>query len=196
MCSIKNIFRACFNRVILTLSRIRKGQPIVHLYAVCKNEAHIIPYFLKHYGAFVDTFIIYDNGSTDESLQLLKSHPKTVVKSFDTNGFMDSGLTWKLKNSAWKSSRGKADFVIVCDMDELLYNPDPATWLRMLKKCSYTVVRPEGYQMVSEKLPPFSDEPITTVIRTGVMAFEKYSKTVLFDLGKIKEINFAMGCHT
>jgi hypothetical protein len=109
---------------------------------------------------------------------------------------MDSGLTWKLKNSAWKSSRGKADFVIVCDMDELLYNPDPATWLRMLKKCSYTVVRPEGYQMVSEKLPPFNDEPITTVIRTGVMASDKYSKTVLFDPGKITEINFAMGCHT
>ena len=120
MCSIKNIFRACFNRVILTLSRIRKGQPIVHLYAVCKNEAHIIPYFLKHYGAFVDTFIIYDNGSTDKSLKLL--HYKYIDRELVLNRHRQNreNMSPSNKKHGWGVHYMTSDEEAVAKYDALL----------------------------------------------------------------------------
>ena len=39
-------------------------RPVVHLYAVCWNEAHILPYFFRNYEPWVQRFVFFDNGST------------------------------------------------------------------------------------------------------------------------------------
>ncbi|NLB69974.1 MAG: hypothetical protein GX804_09915 [Lentisphaerae bacterium] len=114
------MFRSCFNRVTLALSRIRKGRPIVHLYAVCKNEAHIIPYFLNHYGAFVDTFIIYDNGSTDKSLKLL--HYKYIDRELVLNRHRQNreNMSPSNKKHGWGVHYMTSDEEAVAKYDALL----------------------------------------------------------------------------
>jgi len=170
-------------------------RPVVHLYATCLNEARMIPYFLKHYESFVDVFTIFDNCSTDESVKMLKVHPKVRVVSFDSGGkFDESAILW-IKNQAWKASRGLADFVIVCDMDEFLYHPDPESLLKLLRDREYTLLHTNGYEMASEQLPEFSGTSITTLVTKGVPDSKHYSKTLLFDPDKLTEINFNAGCH-
>lgn len=172
------------------------GRPIIHLYAVCKNEARIIPYFLFHYDDFVDKFVIFDNGSTDGSLELLASNPKVKIVPFDTENKFDSMCVDKIKSSEWKASRGIADFVIVCDMDEFLHHPNMHALIDLLRARSFTMVHAYGYQMASEVLPAFTSQAITSIIKRGVADERHYSKTIMFVPDRIEEINYDSGCHT
>ena len=49
---------------------------IVHLYAQCWNDEWILPFFFRHYDGLVERYVIYDDGSTDGTLALLRAHPK------------------------------------------------------------------------------------------------------------------------
>src|SRR5436305_14307053 len=96
----------------------------VHLYALCWNEIRILPFFLRHYRPFVDRFFVLDDGSTDGSRELLaqQSDVTLIDRSFrETDSFVSDACTFY--NEAWKASRGSADWVVVCNVDEHLYHP-------------------------------------------------------------------------
>ena len=57
-------------------------RPVVHLYAVCWNEAHILPYFFRNYEPWVQRFVIFDNGSTDGTQALLSAKPDVELGHF------------------------------------------------------------------------------------------------------------------
>lgn len=171
------------------------SKPVVHLYAVCWNESLIAPYFIDHYSKFVDAFFIYDNMSTDMTNILLSRHGNVTVIPYDTGNTFNDAANLEIKNTAWKQSRGKADFVVVCDMDEFLYHPDMLSALRLLAKDGYTVATPHGYNMISRSLPEFNGkQAITELIRTGLDARQDYSKSILFS-PELEDINFTPGSH-
>jgi hypothetical protein len=169
-------------------------KPIIHLYAVCYNEERIIPYFIDYYSKFVDEFIIYDNMSTDSSVSKLSRYKGVTVIPYDTGNTLDETARLNIKNQDWKKSKGHADFVIVCDMDEFLYHRKMGVLLHLLHKHGYTVMQSYGYDMVSQSLPEFAgNQAITQLIRTG-FASKNYSKPIFFS-PELAEINFAPGCH-
>lgn len=171
------------------------ARPIVHLYAVCRNEELLIPWLMDHYAGLVDRFCIYDNGSTDSTQAALARYPQAEVVPFDTGGRFDDAANQRIKNTAWMASRGQADFVIVCDMDEFLYHPHLAALLATMKRQRYTVLKPCGYQMVGERLPAFDgSRHLTDVVTAGVPDFHNYSKAVLFDPNRV-DINYGPGAH-
>ena len=93
----------------------------VHLYTVCWNEADMLPFFFRHYDSFVDRYVVFDNGSTDGSLDILASHPKVELRRFERtvpDSFVQSHR--ELQNRVWKGSRGIADWVVVTAIDEHL----------------------------------------------------------------------------
>ena len=59
---------------------------IIHVYALCWNEEKMLPYFFKHYDNIADQYYIFDNNSTDNSLSMLRSHPKVIIDSFEIEG--------------------------------------------------------------------------------------------------------------
>lgn len=168
-------------------------KPTVHLYTFCFNEEDMIPYFLRHYEQFVDRFFIYDNGSSDLSLSLLREHPKVEVRKRFTWWRHDNVRFTRDKNNLWKQSRGKADFVIVCDMDEFLVHPKMDRLLEEAKANGTTILKPEGFQMVSRHFPSTSNQ-IYDAINTGRRE-TIFDKTVLFDPNNIDEIGFEIGSH-
>jgi glycosyltransferase involved in cell wall biosynthesis len=141
----------------------------------------------------VDRIVIFDNGSTDGSVEIIQSHPKVQGYHFDTAGRIRDDIYLQIKNFAWKTSRRVADFVIVCAMDEFLYHPDIAGLLQSLLEDGYTITKPVGFEMVSDSLPK-SDGMIYDEIRAGVPS-EKFSKSILFSLNAIEEIGYLPGCH-
>lgn len=170
-------------------------KPVVHLYAVCWNEAWIVPYFMDYYSDFVDEFTIYENMSSDSTVALLSQHRNVTVIPYDTGNTFDDAVNMEIKNSAWKRSRGRADFVIVCDMDEFVYHPEMRSLLHHLKQGRFTLVKPHGYNMVSRTLPDFDGcQKITRLIRQGVDAGKNYSKTILFSPA-LDDIHFSPGSH-
>ena len=165
---------------------------IIHVYAVCWNEEVILPHFLSHY-AYAEKIFIYDNGSTDRSLEIMAKDPRVSVEHFETGNYIDDPAIEKIKNEAWKNSRGIADYVIACDMDEFLYHPNMMQALKHIKSLGVSILKPRGYNMVGDRVPRL-DEDIKAVITGGFRGY-KYDKCILFDPNKLDEINFSIGCH-
>lgn len=169
-------------------------KPIVHYYAVCWNEEKMLPFMFQYYEQFVDRFVIYDNYSDDCSESIVHSHRNAEMVRFQTEGFDDTKHN-EIKNQCWKRSRGKADYVIVCDIDELLYSEDIQQLLRMLKEQKISIVKPFGYNMYSKDYPYYHPEhPITEQVKRGVRV-PMFDKCILFDPHSIVEINYKPGAH-
>ena len=94
----------------------------IHLYSICYNEQVMLPHFIDHYSSFCDKLFIYDNFSTDLSSDICKNNAKVEFLNFETGGEIRDDIYLTIKNNVWKRSRGEADFVIVCDVDEFLYH--------------------------------------------------------------------------
>ncbi len=174
----------------------KSNKIIVHLYALCWNEEKFLPFFLDYYSSFVNKIVIYDNYSDDNSEKIIRQFKNTEIIKYDSKGEIDDLLYLEIKNNAWKKSRGKADFVIVCDLDEILYAEEIETEISKLIENKYTIIKPFGYSMFNEVLPEFiKGIKITDIIKTGVPDDRWYSKSILFNPNKILEVNYFKGCH-
>jgi glycosyltransferase involved in cell wall biosynthesis len=162
----------------------------IEVYTICYNEEFMLPFFLKHYANIdgVSKIVIYDNYSTDNTIKIAKAFTKCQVEIiyYDSNNQLNDEIYLNIKNDCWKKSQ--ADWVIVCDVDELLYITNSESLLQIEPIIFKTV----GYQMISENLPSHNDL-ITNQIQYGVQD-DFYSKCVMFK-PNINEINFTPGCH-
>jgi len=165
----------------------------IHLYTICWNERTLLPYFLRHYEQFCEAIIVYDNGSNDESTEIVAAHRLCELRHVDSRGEYDESVLMQIKGNAWKESRGIADWVISCDVDELLYHPDMMGFLSECRESGVTVPIPSGFQMVATMLPQNTGQ-IYDGIRNG-FPDPAYSKRVIFNPTAIREINYGPGCH-
>ena len=166
----------------------------VDLYALCWNDADMLPFFFRHYDPLVSRYFIFDDHSSDGSLDLMRAHPNVEVESFvrsDPDSFTLSELS--MSNECWKRSRGSADWVIVIDIDEHLFHPDLTEVLMRYKTLGITIVPALGYQMISEKFPR-PDARLCEAHPCGA-PWNIYSKVALFDPSAITEINYDAGRH-
>src|SRR5215204_5418367 len=163
----------------------------IYVYSVCWNEESLLPFYLKHYERFATRIIVYDNMSDDRTPEILDAHALCQRRSLDSGGETRDDLLLHLKNNAWKEARGKADWVVVCDIDEFIYHPDLVGYLRGCEERGITIPQPTGYNMVSDLLPR-ADGQIWEQITEGRLA-SFYSKKALFNPNKITEINYKPG---
>jgi glycosyltransferase involved in cell wall biosynthesis len=98
----------------------------IDVFTTCYNEQIILPYFLKHYKKFANNITVYDNMSTDNSVKIMNEYGVNVIQ-FDTNGKFEESVLMNIRNNCWKNS--DADWVIVCDTDELIYHEDIINYL-------------------------------------------------------------------
>jgi glycosyltransferase involved in cell wall biosynthesis len=160
----------------------------IDVYATCYNEEIILPYFIRHYKQFARNITIYDNMSTDNSLNIIKEAGDINVIQFDTNNKFEESVLINIRNNCWKDS--DADWVIVCDTDEFIYHEN---LLEKLSSTDATHIITSGYEMMSEDLPTTNGQ-IYGEIKIGHHK-PTYSKPCLFKPSEIKEINFAPGSH-
>jgi glycosyltransferase involved in cell wall biosynthesis len=152
----------------------------VHVQAICWNEEVRIPHFLKHYERFADKIIVYDNGSTDSSRELLLKHPLVELKQISSgNEFREDVLMW-FRNESWKPRRNDirkhCDWLMIVDLDEFIYRPDLRN---LLERTEATVLHPHGFEMVPTGLP-LPDGLLIDHIQHGVSDEKHYSKPCLF----------------
>jgi Glycosyl transferase family 2 len=97
------------------------------------EHAKILSFFFGHHDPLVDAYTVFDDGSTDGSLDSPRA-PKgggPPVRAAHPDSFVLSKLY--LSNRCWKKSRGSADWVIVVDLDEHLFHPQMAEYLQSCK---------------------------------------------------------------
>jgi len=166
----------------------------IHLYALCWNEAPILPFFFRHYDPIVDRYFIFDNGSTDGSLELLRQHPKVTLDHFTVEGPSFVHAAQQFYNHCWKSSRGQAHWIVTCNVDEHLYHPDLRQYLQDCLRQGISLILAEGYNMISDAFPT-GDQPLFQQVRMGTRS-PRMDKTEVFAPDLIREINFAAGRHS
>jgi glycosyltransferase involved in cell wall biosynthesis len=165
----------------------------IHVYSPVWNEEFILPYYLRHYLPFAEKIVFFDNGSTDGTLALARE-AGVEVRAWDTGGFQDEARMRDLKNHCWKESRGQADWVIVCDIDEIVYHPRLIEYLARMKEEGITIPHPPGFQLVSNS-PPSGQGQVYDEIRLGKYCREYESKMCVFDPNAVVEINYSLGAH-
>jgi hypothetical protein len=157
----------------------------IEIYALCHQEAKIIPYFMRHYNQYGQVYL-YEGHSTDESAELARSLGAIIVP-LNTNNQVDDYIFTNIKSNCWKES--KADWVIICDMDEFLYHPNFVEYLGTIKE---TIILPRTFEMIADLYPTTSGQ-IYDEVRFG---FETTKKMFMFQPMELTDISYGIGCHT
>lgn len=134
-------------------------------------------WFLRHYSPWVERMVIWDEASDDGTRELLRSNPKVDLRDWPYNG-LDDDKFLLLANSWYKEARGKADFVAIVDMDELLYHPN---MLFALENSQGDIHKSTGYALINPAGWPVDDghSQIYDLVRTGVRQ-NNYDKKLIF----------------
>jgi hypothetical protein len=153
----------------------------------------MIPFFLRHYEPLVERMVIFDDGSTDRSRELFQQSAKVELRHFD-RGDSFNLMHMVEMNRCWKESRGRADWVIITDIDEFIYHPRLRDYLAECQKNDFTILYPIGMDMVSAGFPdPASD--LTKTVRRGI-PLHWMDKPGVFNPDAVEEINYEIGRHT
>ena len=168
----------------------------IHAHILSWNEEKILPFTLDYYSSFCEEIYIHDNMSTDSSDEIYKKYPKVQVLKWDSNEQINEMNYINIKNDEYKKhSRDKgADWVIVCDCDELLYHPNLIGILKEYKEKGITVPRVCGHDMVSENFPIYDGELITEKIKIGSDRYQPMCKNIIFNPNI--DVNFGVGAHS
>lgn len=168
----------------------------IDLYTRCWNDADMLGFLFRHYDPLVQRFVVYDDGSTDDSLEILRSNPKVEVRPTPPYSDPDSRILsgTSILECCWKESRGVADWVIVTDIDEHLYHHrDLEGYLKTCKERGVTIIPALGYQMLAEEFPKEGIWLCRSV--TMGAPWHKMNKLNIFAPDEIESTNYQPGRH-
>lgn len=102
----------------------------------------------------------------------------------------------RIKNDCWKEQKGQnVDFVIVSDLDEIIWAKDLNERLQFAKDNKIAVPRPRGYDFVSQTFPEYREnELLHNQIKTCTK-WEFWDKPICFQPDLVEEINYTPGGH-
>lgn len=167
----------------------------IWLYTVVRDEAHLVPWFLQHYGPIVDRMLVYDAGSVDGTPDLFRAGGAEVRPFLGPDGIDDLWLaSWA--SVQYREARGQADWVLWPDVDELIVPAGGAGDLRVtlaaLQAMGVTLPRTAGYQMLARRYPADTTQPLTALVREGIPD-DNYSKPVV--LQPSVDLQWSVGKH-
>lgn len=164
----------------------------VEVFTFCWNEMAVLPFAVDYWRRFASHVTVFDNGSTDGSIEFMQQHSDLItVDRFETDNQINDQLLLNMKNDAWKQVKGRADLVVMCDMDEMLI-PIADELQRMMDE-GCTVCIPRWFTMMSDEAPTHENGKYLHQIRP--YAFQSPGKAILFDPNKIDNMRYEPGAH-
>ncbi len=156
---------------------------MIEAFIIVWNESQTIKLTIDHYKQFCDKITFFDNHSNDGTQEIIKSNG-CELNTFGTPGQLEDKEYIKIKNNCWK--RSQADWVIVCDCDEIIWHDNIK---EVFENADGTIFKTIGFDIFSQHMPKES----FLELQRGIPS-ENYSKLAVFS-PKIKSINYVYGCH-
>lgn len=118
----------------------KEQKKTICLNMIVKNENHVITRCLATVKPIIDYWVIVDTGSTDGTQDTIKEFMKEIPGELHERPWVNFAHN---RNLALDLAKGKADYVLIIDADEMLeYSPDFK--LPSLNKDSYTLTLIRG----------------------------------------------------
>lgn len=166
----------------------------IQLITFTYNNEKILPYFLDHYSKLCNKIIVYDNMSTDNSVNIIKSYDNTEVRYNEYN-FLDDTKHKEIRNNAWKPTRKEYDWCFIVDVDEFIYHPNLLELLEEYLYENYGVLEIDGYNMLGEEFPIYEkNKKLYDIIKIG-RPDKNYSKSCIFNPNLVIEMYYSFGGH-
>lgn len=164
------------------------------------NESTMIPYVMKYFENIgFDKLIVYDNQSSDNTVELLKKYPFVEVRTLDTGGKKSNQKIIDLKNNVWKEFKNEQNaWMFISDFDEVIYyNGDFKEYLTKLDKDGYNYLNQDMLQTVCIKFPD-KNKFVHEDCDGGVFWGNSYTggcKMALFKISSFNDIKYTPGAH-
>lgn len=183
-----------------------KKENKIAVITICYNEEHLAQLFCNHYikylGISPDDIWIFDNYSTDKTLQILKLNGIKNIEKFGNKEDLSDDDYLIIKNNFYKELNKLNEYshYIVCDFDEFLYttNENIYDFINKNNKNNPNMFKTIGINVMSENYYTNNEEysnsnDITDLYNDGIID-TMFNKKLLF--GCDMDINYAPGCHT
>lgn len=152
------------------------------IYTFCYNEEEILPYVIAYWKQYATKVIVYDNGSTDNSLKILSQYSWIEVREFDTENTFDPEKISQYKSFCYADAIGKADYVMVCDIDEVLLPTENLfPELVLAKKDNVQLFQTKYYEIINNELDSKYDSLIHTAEGYYAYPNPNIHKAIVFD---------------
>lgn len=167
---------------------------IIHAHILAYNEEKILPFTLDYYSNICEKIFVYDNMSTDTSDEIYARYPKVEVLKWNSNNEINENYYVQIKSNSYRNVSRDADWVIVCDCDEILYHPKLIDKLKKYTESGITVPKVSGHDMVSLTFPEYDGGLITEKITTGSDVYAPFCKNIVFN-PKL-DVHYGIGGHS
>lgn len=169
---------------------------------LCKNEEDIIPFCIQYWSRIADKVIVYDNHSTDSSVELLSKHDWIEVRTFDSEGQNDV-IQKQVKEKAYLEFKDKYDIIIISDMDEVFYFNDFKAISEAFVNGGYNVLMTPIYSLCEDSKPPYSEDKLLhqqchkfyKQKMNHMTGFSDYSKLSIFNTKTTDKVIMSVGQH-
>jgi hypothetical protein len=166
---------------------------ILHTYLYCYNEEKLLPYVLNHYNTISDLIYVYDNGSTDSSDEIYKRYDKIKVIKYFTDTFDELDFV-KRKSNDYKQSRGVANWVAICDVDEIIDHPQLKNFLNKYTENNITMADLNAQWLVGTDWGNPEKDTIFQIMKFRSCKEPHNGKAQL--ISPNIDIEYGPGCHT
>lgn len=170
---------------------------------LCYNEIDILPFVSKYWERLgVDKVVVFDNGSTDGSLEYLSKLKYVEIRNFETSGQNDI-IQKAIKEDAYLEYRKYYDIVIISDMDEVFYfNDFKALERQMIDEgysCMVTPIfslcedfkpQPEEGKLLHQQCHKFYKQRMNHMTN-----FDEFSKISIFNTAVTERVSMSVGQH-
>jgi len=164
----------------------------INIFLLCFNESALLPHTIKHYKKYLPSckITIYDNESTDNSVEIAKELGCSVVQ-WNSNNISDENIRIRIRNNVWKEC--KSGWIIMADMDEFVCVTEQNLIEEM--KSGTTILSIKGYEMIGESTSlDLKDIDLQQIKKYLDNPWE--SKKLCFLREAIVDMNYADGSHT
>jgi hypothetical protein len=169
---------------------------------LCKNEEDLIPFCIDYWKRIADKVVVFDNHSTDSSVELLSKHDWIEVRYFDSDGQNDV-IQKQIKEQAYLEYKDQFDVIIISDMDELFFMNDVESKISDFLLAGYNIMAFPIYSLCEDYKPNYNASMLLHQMshkfykqRMNHMdGFDEISKLSIFNCHTTDKVMMSVGQH-
>ena len=169
---------------------------------LCFNEMDILPFVKQYWERINCDVLVFDNGSTDGSIQYLLELPYVTLRHFDSEGQNDV-IQKTIKEQAYLEFKDKYDIIIITDMDEVFYFNDFKALSEAFISGDYNILMTPIFSLCEDAKPPYRQDLLLhqqchkfyKQRMNHMKGFEDYSKLSIFNTRVTDKVTMSVGQH-